>query len=97
MYLPSVLIVKSRLLIKQCFFFQVNHVIAVSSGTAAIHAGLVALGIGKGYRVAVPAICAVMTVLPVIQLGAIPPLLLILKGIPSVWIRSNWNASCKRV
>ncbi|MBR7467019.1 DegT/DnrJ/EryC1/StrS family aminotransferase [Klebsiella quasipneumoniae] len=53
-------------------FFQVNHVIAVSSGTAAIHAGLVALGVGKGCRVAVPAICAVMTVLPVIQLGAIP-------------------------
>lgn len=53
-------------------YFQVSHVIAVSSGTAAIHAGLVALGVGKGCRVAVPAICAVMTVLPVIQLGAIP-------------------------
>ncbi|MDR5777740.1 MULTISPECIES: DegT/DnrJ/EryC1/StrS family aminotransferase [unclassified Caballeronia] len=53
-------------------YFQVNHVIAVSSGTAAIHAGLVAMGIGKGCRVAVPAICAVMTVVPVVQLGAIP-------------------------
>lgn len=52
--------------------FQVSHVIAVSSGTAAIHAGLVALGVGTGSRVAVPAICAVMTVLPVIQLGATP-------------------------
>lgn len=51
---------------------QVRHVIAVSSGTAAIHAGLVALGVGKGSRVAVPAVCAVMTVLPVIQIGAIP-------------------------
>jgi len=51
---------------------KVKHVIAVSSGTAAIHAGLVALGVGKGSRVAVPAVCAVMTVLPVIQLGATP-------------------------
>jgi len=51
---------------------NVKHVIAVSSGTAAIHAGLVALGVGKGSRVAVPAVCAVMTVLPVLQLGATP-------------------------
>ncbi|MGG6136296.1 DegT/DnrJ/EryC1/StrS family aminotransferase [Pantoea allii] len=29
---------------------NVKHVIAVSSGTAAIHAGLVALGVGKGSR-----------------------------------------------
>ncbi|WP_370881052.1 DegT/DnrJ/EryC1/StrS family aminotransferase [Pantoea agglomerans] len=37
-----------------------------------IHVGLVALTVGKDSRVAVPAVCAVMTVLPVLQLGATP-------------------------
>ncbi|MGG6136306.1 DegT/DnrJ/EryC1/StrS family aminotransferase [Pantoea allii] len=37
-----------------------------------IHAVLVAIGVGKGSRVAVPAVCAVITVLPVLQLGATP-------------------------
>jgi dTDP-4-amino-4,6-dideoxygalactose transaminase len=32
-----------------------KHVIAISSGTAAIHSGLVAIDVGKGSRVAVPA------------------------------------------
>ena len=53
---------------------DVKNCVAVSSGTAAIHSALHALGVGPGDEVMVPAIAAVMTALPVIELGATPVL-----------------------
>jgi len=52
--------------------FNVDHCVAVSSGTAAIHASLHALGVRAGDEVLVPSIAAVMSALPIIELGATP-------------------------
>lgn len=52
--------------------FAVSHVVAVSSGTAALHCALAALGIGSGDEVLVPAISVVMSVAPVVYVGARP-------------------------
>jgi perosamine synthetase len=52
--------------------FGVRHAIAVSSGTAALHTALVALGIGPGDEVLVPALTVIMSVAPVIHAGARP-------------------------
>lgn len=52
--------------------FGVPHVVAVSSGTAALHAALSAYGIGPGDEVLVPALTVVMTVAPLDALGARP-------------------------
>ncbi|WP_017545487.1 DegT/DnrJ/EryC1/StrS family aminotransferase [Nocardiopsis prasina] len=49
-----------------------DHVVAVSSGTAALHAALSALGVGPGDEVLVPALSVVMTVAPLAALGARP-------------------------
>ena len=50
----------------------VPHAVAVASGTAALHAALSACGIGPGDEVLVPALTVVMTVAPVVALGATP-------------------------
>lgn len=50
--------------------FGVQYAVAVSSGTAALHAALSACGIGPGDEVLVPALTVVMTVAPLAALGA---------------------------
>ncbi|MEV0316691.1 DegT/DnrJ/EryC1/StrS family aminotransferase [Nonomuraea fuscirosea] len=52
--------------------FGVSHAVAVSSGTAALHAALSACGIGSGDHVLVPALTVVMTVAPLVAVGATP-------------------------
>lgn len=46
--------------------------VVVSSGTAAIHTALAALGIGPGDEVLVPTLSVVMSVVPVLYVGATP-------------------------
>jgi dTDP-4-amino-4,6-dideoxygalactose transaminase len=50
----------------------VPYVVAVASGTAAVHTALLACGIGPGDEVLVPATCVVMSAAPVIHAGARP-------------------------
>ncbi|AXG80832.1 DegT/DnrJ/EryC1/StrS family aminotransferase [Streptomyces paludis] len=50
----------------------IAHAVAVSSGTAALHAALSACGIGPGDEVLVPALTVIMTVAPLRALGATP-------------------------
>lgn len=50
----------------------VEHVVAVSSGTAALHTGLDAVDVGRGDEVLVPALAVVMSVAPIVHLGARP-------------------------
>ncbi|MDE9480792.1 DegT/DnrJ/EryC1/StrS family aminotransferase [Xenorhabdus bovienii] len=52
-------------------YFNVQHAIAVSSGTAALHASIVQI-IKPGDEVLVPAICVPMTVSAILQAGGIP-------------------------
>jgi perosamine synthetase len=52
--------------------FGIRYAVAVSSGTAALHAALSACGIGPGDDVLVPALTVVMTVAPLHALGARP-------------------------
>ena len=51
---------------------QVRHALAVSSGTAALKAGLAALGVGAGDEVVVPAVTFIATVNAVVVSGAVP-------------------------
>lgn len=53
-------------------YFGVPHAIAVASGTAALHTALVAAGIGPGDEVLVPALTVVMSVAPILAVGAHP-------------------------
>ena len=53
-------------------FFNVEHVVAVSSGTAAIYCALMALDINQHDEVALPVTAPVMTALPIIAIGAKP-------------------------
>lgn len=53
-------------------FFEVEHAVAVSSGTAALHCALRALDIGPGDEVLVPAASVVMSVVPILYTGAVP-------------------------
>ncbi|HEY1656716.1 MAG TPA: aminotransferase class I/II-fold pyridoxal phosphate-dependent enzyme [Candidatus Sulfotelmatobacter sp.] len=55
-------------------FLDVDHVVAVSSGTAALHTALAALGVGPGQEVIVPAYMWVAIIAAVVNLGAIPVL-----------------------
>ncbi|MGE0254603.1 MAG: aminotransferase class I/II-fold pyridoxal phosphate-dependent enzyme [Alphaproteobacteria bacterium] len=48
------------------------HVVATASGTAALHAGLAAAGIGPGDEVLVPALSFVATANAVVHAGAVP-------------------------
>jgi perosamine synthetase len=52
--------------------FGSRHAVAVSSGTAALHCALVALRIGPGDEVLVPAVSVVMSVAPILYVGARP-------------------------
>lgn len=52
--------------------FGVPHAVSVASGTAALHAALSACGIGPGDEVLVPALTVIMTVAPLVALGATP-------------------------
>lgn len=53
-------------------YLNVNHVVACSSGTSALHLALVALGIGPGDEVLVPDVTFVATANAVRYVGAIP-------------------------
>jgi perosamine synthetase len=55
-----------------CECFAVREAIAVSSGTAALHCALAALGIGPGDEVLVPALAVIMSIVPVLYVGATP-------------------------
>jgi dTDP-4-amino-4,6-dideoxygalactose transaminase len=55
-------------------YLQVDHVLAVSSGTAALHTALSTLKIGPGQEVIIPAYMWVSVVAAVVNLGAIPVL-----------------------
>ncbi|MGO9119732.1 MAG: DegT/DnrJ/EryC1/StrS family aminotransferase [Desulfomonilaceae bacterium] len=53
-------------------YMGVKHAVAVSSGTAALHLSLLALGIGPGDEVIVPSLTFVATANPVLYVGATP-------------------------
>ncbi|MGW0251133.1 DegT/DnrJ/EryC1/StrS family aminotransferase [Nocardia goodfellowii] len=53
-------------------YLGVSEVVAVSSGTAALHTALYAVGVRPGDRVIVPALSVIMSVSPVLHLGAHP-------------------------
>lgn len=53
-------------------FVGVDHAVAVSSGTAALHVALGALGVGPGQEVIVPAYLWVSVAAAVVNLGGIP-------------------------
>ncbi len=55
-------------------FLGVPHALAVTSGTAALHTALTALGVGPGQEVIIPAYLWVSVVAAVVNLGAIPVL-----------------------
>lgn len=55
-------------------FLGVSHAVAVSSGTAALHTALSALGVGPGQEVIIPAYMWVSVVAAVVNHGAIPVL-----------------------
>ncbi len=53
-------------------FLRVDHAIAVSSGTAALHLSLAGLGIGPGDEVIVPSLTFCATVNAIVYTGAVP-------------------------
>jgi len=55
-----------------CAAVGVPYCVALSSGTAAIHLGLIALGVGPGDEVLCPSFTFVATASPVLYLGATP-------------------------
>jgi 8-amino-3,8-dideoxy-alpha-D-manno-octulosonate transaminase len=55
-------------------FFEISHALAVTSGSAALHVALAALGVGPGQEVIVPAYLWVSVVAAIVNLGAIPVL-----------------------
>lgn len=55
-----------------CGFLKVRHVVAVNSGTAALHAALLAAGIGQGDEVLLPSFTFVATANAVVAAGAKP-------------------------
>lgn len=55
-------------------FLDIDHCLAVNSGTGALHTALAALGVGPGQEVIVPAYMWVSVVAAVVNLGAIPVL-----------------------
>jgi len=63
-------------------FHQTPSAVAVSSGTAALHLALHALGVGPGDEVIVPDVTWIASVAPVVYVGATPALVDIL---PDTW------------
>lgn len=55
-------------------FLGISHALAVTSGTAALHTALTALGVGPGQEVIIPAYMWVSVAAAVVNLGAIPVL-----------------------
>jgi dTDP-4-amino-4,6-dideoxygalactose transaminase len=55
-----------------CAFTGVRHAVALTSGTAAIHLGLLLLGVGPGDEVLCPSFTFVATANPIIYCGAAP-------------------------
>lgn len=53
-------------------YLDVDHVVALSSGTAALQTALYAAGVRAGDKVLVPALAVIMSVAPVVHLGAQP-------------------------
>ena len=53
-------------------FHQISNVVAVSSGTSALHLALIALGIGSGDKVIVPTLTFAATAFPLNYVGALP-------------------------
>ncbi len=53
-------------------YFKVNHALAVSSGTAALHLLLYLYQVGPGDEVIVPPTAPIMSALPIIAVGATP-------------------------
>lgn len=54
------------------FKFNSKYAVACSSGTAAIHCALLALGIKPGDEVIVPNLTVIMTIMPLLYIGAVP-------------------------
>ncbi len=55
-----------------CAFTGVAHAVALTSGTAAIHLGLLLLGVGPGDEVLCPSLTFVATANPIVYCGATP-------------------------
>ncbi|MBH8567921.1 aminotransferase class I/II-fold pyridoxal phosphate-dependent enzyme [Microvirga sp. STS02] len=55
-----------------CAAVGVSHAVALTSGTAAIHLGLILLGVGPGDEVLCPSFTFVATANPIVYLGATP-------------------------
>lgn len=55
-----------------CAFTGVGHAVALTSGTAAIHLGLLLLGVGPGDEVLCPSFTFVATANPIVYCGATP-------------------------
>ncbi|TGE23296.1 DegT/DnrJ/EryC1/StrS family aminotransferase [Hymenobacter metallicola] len=55
-----------------CQYTGAQHCVALSSGTAAIHLGLIMLGVGPGDEVLCPSFTFVATANPILYLGATP-------------------------
>lgn len=55
-----------------CAFTGVGHAVALNSGTAAIHLGLLLLGVGPGDEVLCPSLTFVATANPILYCGATP-------------------------
>jgi dTDP-4-amino-4,6-dideoxygalactose transaminase len=55
-----------------CAFTGVGHAVALTSGTAAIHLGLLLLGVGAGDEVLCPSFTFVATANPIVYCGATP-------------------------
>lgn len=61
-------------------FFDVRHAVAVNSGSSALHAALVAVGVAAGTEVIVPAVAPIPTALPILTCGATPVIVDVLPG-----------------
>ena len=64
----------ARLEARACAFYGAKYALAVSSGTGALMTSMLALGIGPGMEVVVPAFLWVSTVSAVVQANAVPVL-----------------------
>lgn len=65
-------------------YLGVNHCVGVASGTDAILLSLLALGIGRGDEVIVPAMTFIATVAPLVHLGITPVLVDIAADVPTI-------------